>query len=215
MKKKVLFVTVGGSPQPIITAVEALQPERVIFVCSDGRTGTVSQVLDEGTPCEIRHGPEARKKLPNLPTVLKLGGRFDPQTDVLRLSAPDEPGECYRIISEAMTALEVEARDIAVDYTGGTKSMSASLVMAAQDRGIDIFVTTAERKNKISVEGGETTSRVFTTSINFLRLVEQLIPAYLKQFNYPAAIRHIDEYLSLSLYRAQVMNSLDERSVLL
>lgn len=193
MKKKVLFVTVGGSPQPIITAVEALQPERVIFVCSDGRTGTVSQVLDEGTPCEIRRGPEVLKKLPNLPTVLKLGGRFDPQTDVLRLSAPDEPGECYRIISEAMTALEVEARDIAVDYTGGTKSMSASLVMAAQDRGIDIFVTTAERKNKISVEGGETTSRVFTTSINFLRLVEQLIPAYLKQFNYPAAIRHIDE----------------------
>lgn len=190
--KKILFVTVGGSPQPIITAVETLQPERVIFVCSDGDMGTVSLVLGTGTPCEIRRGREVLKKLPNLPTVLKLGERFDPDRDVLRLPEPDEPAECYRIISEAMAGLAVEPRDIAVDYTGGTKSMSASLVMAAQDRGIDIFVTTAERKNKISVEGGETTSPVFTSSINVLRLIDQLIPAYLKQFHYPAAIKHID-----------------------
>jgi hypothetical protein len=32
MMEKILLVTVGGSPKPIITAVESLQPDRVIFL---------------------------------------------------------------------------------------------------------------------------------------------------------------------------------------
>jgi hypothetical protein len=46
---KILLVTVGGSFQPIVTAIGTLSPDRVIFICSDGDKGSKSQVIGEGT----------------------------------------------------------------------------------------------------------------------------------------------------------------------
>jgi len=76
--RKVLLVTVGGSPQPIITAVESLKPNRVIFICSGGNKGSRSQVIGEGKPCKIIKNGNVEKELPNFPTYLNLGERFDP-----------------------------------------------------------------------------------------------------------------------------------------
>jgi hypothetical protein len=72
----ILLITVGGSPQPIITAIQSLNPDRTVFICSDGPRGSVSQVIGEGTPCEIRRGAEVVERLPNLPTHLGLGDRW-------------------------------------------------------------------------------------------------------------------------------------------
>lgn len=55
---KILLVSVGGSFQPIVTAIHSLQPERIIFIASDGDKGSKSQVIGEGTPCEVRRGGE-------------------------------------------------------------------------------------------------------------------------------------------------------------
>jgi hypothetical protein len=44
----ILFITVGGSPSPIITAVETLKPERVIFICSGGSLSLGAAALDYG-----------------------------------------------------------------------------------------------------------------------------------------------------------------------
>ena len=43
---KILLITVGGSHQPIVTAIRDLQPDRVIFLCSDGAKGSKSQVME-------------------------------------------------------------------------------------------------------------------------------------------------------------------------
>jgi hypothetical protein len=38
--KTVLICTVGGSRQPIITAIKDIQPEHVYFICTGNDTGT-------------------------------------------------------------------------------------------------------------------------------------------------------------------------------
>jgi len=58
---KVLIVTVGGSHQPIVTAISSLQPDRVIFLCSTGNRGSESQVIGKETPCEVRKGTESEQ----------------------------------------------------------------------------------------------------------------------------------------------------------
>ncbi|MEN9220601.1 MAG: hypothetical protein Q6K08_07315, partial [Thermostichales cyanobacterium GMQP_bins_62] len=114
---RILFVTVGGSPQPIVTAIQSLGPGRVIFVCSGGPKGSLSQVVGEGTPCEVRRGSEV-EKLPNIPTQANLGARFNPATDVIELRDPDDLPGCYRQIGAVMA--DLGGQEVMADYTGGT-----------------------------------------------------------------------------------------------
>jgi hypothetical protein len=49
------------------------------------------------------------------------------------------------------------------DYTGGTKTLSAALVLAAVDCAIALYITIAARDNLVKVERGEVTQRVDTS----------------------------------------------------
>ncbi|MBW4597846.1 MAG: hypothetical protein KME46_34315 [Brasilonema angustatum HA4187-MV1] len=169
---KILLVTVGGSFQPIITAIRSLQPDRVIFIASDGEKGSKSQVIGEGTPCEVRRGAEVIERLPNIPTQVELGDsfaaasadRFQPKRDLILVQNPDDLSECYPKIYVFIRNLQQEAsHEIMADYTGGTKTLSAALVMAAVDCGISLYLTIAARDNLVKVERGEITQRVDTS----------------------------------------------------
>jgi hypothetical protein len=81
----ILLVTVGGSHQPIVTAIKSLEADHTIFICSDGSRGSISQILGAGTPCEVRRGSEVVEKLPNIPIQLGLGDSFNADTDLVRL----------------------------------------------------------------------------------------------------------------------------------
>ena len=161
---KILFVTVGGSFQPIVTAIRSLQPNRVVFIASDGDKGSKSQVIDAGTPCEIRRGAEVIERLPNIPTQVNLGENFQPDRDLILVQNPDDLAECYPKIRDRIQSLQKEGgQEIIADYTGGTKTLSASLVMAAVDCGIPLYITIAARDNLIKVERGELTQKVDTS----------------------------------------------------
>ena len=161
---KILLVTVGGSFQPIITAIHSLQPDRVIFIASDGDKGSKSQVIGEGTPCEVRRGAEVIERLPNIPTQVELGDRFQPKRDLILVQNPDDLSECYPKIHAFIRNLQQEAsHEIMADYTGGTKTLSAAFVMAALDCGISLYLTIAARDNLVKVERGEITQRVDTS----------------------------------------------------
>ncbi|NJL64357.1 MAG: hypothetical protein HC903_24220 [Methylacidiphilales bacterium] len=159
---KILFVTVGGSFQPIVTAIRSLQPDRVIFIASDGEKGSISQVIGEGTPCEVRRGIEVIDRLPNIPTQLGLGEKFDAVRDAIAISNPDDLGECYSKIYKCICQVQAEGKnEIMADYTGGTKTLSSAMVLAAADTGISLYVTIAGmRENLIKVERGEITKKV-------------------------------------------------------
>lgn len=190
--EKILLITVGGSPEPILTAIETLQPDRVIFLCSDGAKGSKSQVIGEGNPCEIRRGLEVEKK-PNIPTQLGLGDRFQPERDLVLIQDPDDLSECYRLATAKIRALQQEFVDaqILAEYTGGTKTMSAALSVAALDYRIPMYVTTSVRRNLIRVESGELTERAAASSIIVERTIEQFLPLLLEQYNYPAAMTEL------------------------
>ncbi len=203
----VLFITVGGSPQPIITAIRSLEPERTIFVCSDGPKGSVSQVMGEGIPCEVRRGAEVVERWPNLPTHLGMGDRFNPETDLVRLDNPDDLEECYRRIAEKMNQIKTADPNTSVyaDYTGGTKTMSLALGMAALDYGVALYLTTnATRKNLIRVERGESTERAATTAVTVERVLQQDLPKLLQAYDYAGAIATLRTLLqSLELSQGQ------------
>jgi CRISPR-associated protein (Cas_Cas02710) len=160
---KILLVTVGGSFQPIATSIRSLQPDRVIFIASDGEKGSKSQVIAQGTPCEIRRGAEIIDRLPNIPTQVGLGENFQSDRDLILIQNPDDLAECYRKINACIETLQQDSsNEIIADYTGGTKTLSASMVLAAVDRNIPLYITIAARDNLIKVEKGEMTQLVDT-----------------------------------------------------
>lgn len=165
MPQKTLLITVGGSFQPIVTSINSLQPDRIIFIASDGDKGSKTQVIGEGTPCEVRRGAEVIDRLPNIPTQVGIQDKFRPDQDLILIPNPDDLSECYRLITQCIRNLQETTEDtIMADYTGGTKTLSASLVLAAVDAGIELYLTMAgTRDNLIKVERGEVTQKVDTS----------------------------------------------------
>jgi CRISPR-associated protein (TIGR02710 family) len=188
----VLIVTVGGSPQPIITSIKTLNPDRVIFLCS---VRSRSQVIGQDKPCEIRKEGKVIERLPNLPAILKLGDHFHPETDLKIIDDPDDPSECYECASSVIKELREQGGKIMADYTGGTKTMSLALGMAAMDYGLELYLTTTFRKDIIRVSAGESTEMISTSLINVERKLEQFLPLLLKQYDYTAAIDQLDSLL--------------------
>ncbi|MFW6296038.1 MAG: hypothetical protein ACOC04_02485 [Halothece sp.] len=185
----VLIITVGGSPQPIVTAIRTLQPDRAIFLCSTGSKGSLSQVIGEGTPCEIRRGTEVIDRLPNIPTQAGLGDKFERDRDVFPINEPDDLSECYTQASSAIQDVRKDSGNIQImaDYTGGTKTMSVGLAMAGLDHQVTLYLTTGNRTNTIKVERGELTGQATIAPIIAQRTLEQLLPTALSQYDYSAA----------------------------
>lgn len=226
---KILLITVGGSYQPIITAIRELKPDRVIFICSDGSKGTKSQVIGEGYPCEMRQtetlkipqtpetsilgqlGIEGRyqpgrdsltlirvEKLPNIVNQLSLGERFIADRDLIPIQEPDDLAECYLKVTSAIQKIQQDSPNaqLMADYTGGTKSMSVGLAMASVDYQITLYVTTNVRTNIIKVDRGELTGQASVAPVVAQRTIEQFLPIFLQQYNYPAAIAQLRRLLS-------------------
>lgn len=159
--EKILIVSVGGSPEPILTACETLKPNRIIFFCSKDRKeikGSQDQIIGEGKPCVIHRNTPKEEKLPNIPTQLKLEDNFD----VIVVEDSDDFDECYRLLTEKVEEIRTESREVQfqVDYTGGTKTMSAALALLGMDEKMEIYMTGSQRKNIVKTEYGQRTKRV-------------------------------------------------------
>jgi len=190
---RILFVTVGGSPQPIVTSINSLTPDRVIFICSKGNKGSETQVTGEGKPCEIRKGDEV-EKLPNIPTQCKLQDRFVAERDLVLLDNPDDLSEVYTKITSKIR--EISSGDLLADYTGGTKTMSVALTIAALDNNMTVHLTTStNRDDLIRVKQGQRVRRASVISITLNRVIEQALPSLLSQYNYPGAYSQLERLL--------------------
>jgi len=190
-----LFVTVGGSPQPIITAIESLTPQRVVFICSGGKNSSVDQVTGAGCPCLISEKGKLVKKLPNIPEYCKLGDTFDTERDIMIVEDMDDLGSCYSEILKKIIEVKNESYTILTDYTGGTKTMSAALAMAALDEDSRLFLTTGIRKDLIKVSRGEHTEDVNTSEIHVEKIVRQIREMHLKRHDYSGAVFQLSDLL--------------------
>ncbi|MDI9406964.1 MAG: hypothetical protein QM522_09695 [Chitinophagaceae bacterium] len=154
---RVLIVSVGGSPEPILKAVELHQPDEVIFACSAPPcpTPSLDQVIGDGTPClhSVGNLEEAR---PNLVTQLGLQG-FRPDLQLIELPDPDDLQDCLnRLRAFVQTLAERFSQlELCGDFTGGTKSMSTALAFALLEQKATLSVVSGPRENLVRIDRSE------------------------------------------------------------
>lgn len=106
-----IVVSLGGSPQPIIWALQARRPAHALFVVSESSAGSVEAEI-----------------------IPKLDG-YVPQFQKAVVSDEQVLGTCYREIRRDMArwleGVRLDPARVYVDITGGTKVMSAALALAA------------------------------------------------------------------------------------
>ena len=184
MTQTALLLTVGGSPDPLLTSVREIQPSRVLFFTSDQSGRCVDGA---GKPNERRLRDGGSEKLENFVTLMQLQD-FQAERDRILLEDVDDVQACYQQMWAKVLELRAEGwRSIAVDYTGGTKSMSAALLLLAVDESLDIHLTTGLRDNTRSVQRGQTTRGVGVTDMRTQRHLDREVARSFRCFDYSEA----------------------------
>ena len=175
MNKKILICTVGGSPEPICVSIRENKPDEVIFICSEkdpvtGNPGSDDQIQGDAN--------SIRKQLDNIPcSVHKV------PADNLQGATRAIRGCLHQLIRE-----QPDARIIA-DYTGGTKTMSAALVLATYDKeNVALSLVAGPRIDHIKITAGESVRRVDTEAIQTSLVIKQSTQ-YWKYFAYGEAAK--------------------------
>ncbi len=136
MVKKVLILTVGGSHEPIVKSIKDNKANYVVFLCSDDlptTKGSYTQITDR---VETRDKNDPSRKL-NLPSVPSQAQLKEGLWEFIKIKDFDNLNDCYQKSKEAINEVrnKFTPDEIIVDYTGGTKSMTAGLAAAALDDG--------------------------------------------------------------------------------
>ena len=128
-KASALVITVGGSPEPIIHSLSQHRPEAIYFIASSGSKGEVPSILQEA----YHDGCEAKQH-------------------TFVVDDPNDLVSCFRRcheVFEDIRRLGIGGENVIVDPTGGTKIMSAALLLAATELGLRVsYVGGKERTNR-------------------------------------------------------------------
>jgi hypothetical protein len=180
-----------------------MRPDYVCFFCTGddlatGARGSCSQVQGKGTPIEMRRPDGSVERLPNLPAQAGLAADAFEAREV----PADDLDGAVRVMLAAIAALEArfpQAR-IAADYTGGTKTMTAALVMAALDsERVTLRLVTGTRGDLVKVHEG--TQSGMDVSVEGIRLRRSMAP-YLAAWDRFAYGEAADGLASLPLPQA-------------
>ncbi len=180
----VLALTVGGSCAPVITAIHDYQPDFVCFIVSGGDKGSRKTVDGPGNPC----GDPRKIKCPECNSDVPLGnpkganilvqtGLTEGQYEILELSEPDDLSGCYAQIRAALSRLKgahANGRFLA-DYTGGTKTMTAALTLAALESGYELSLVKGTRADLVKVRNG--TEMAALVNVGEVRARQQMAEA--------------------------------------
>ncbi|WP_185806842.1 TIGR02710 family CRISPR-associated CARF protein [Bacillus sp. HMF5848] len=136
-KTELMICSVGGAPQPILYSLKTIQPENVIFYCSTSTVENVNEFIRE-CPFIVKH------------SVIETDNWEDIDENLHLL---------YKKLPEHIKRRNVEWKDIIVDYTGGTKTMGAALVLSTVDKGVKYAYVSGNERSKegvgIVVDGTE------------------------------------------------------------
>lgn len=111
---KAIIVSVGGTPAPIIFSLNHSTPEYICFFTSRETKKTIEEIIL----------PELKFKFCHHDWIVT------PNAELL--------SECYSQLPKKLPGIiekwELDPKDLCVDYTGGTKTMSVALAMATVDQ---------------------------------------------------------------------------------
>lgn len=177
-ERTVLLCTVGGSHQPILTAIKSNLPEYVCFFCTEkdpetGKPGSIDQIEGEGSVIKANPRDDPQPTLPNIPVQAGLDAR---RYESRIVPADDLDAACYEMRG-AVAELDRrfgDARFVA-DYTGGTKTMTAALVCAVLERDdVELQLVAGARPDLVHVVDG--TEQAMVASVARLRLDRAMAP---------------------------------------
>ena len=112
-KPKGMFVSLGGAPAPIIKSLNHHKPDYICFLVSEQTKKDIETVMQKLEYRLIHH-------------------------DWITTPAAEGLSETFKVIYSGLDAIlskwGIGYEDLIVDYTGGTKTMSASIVLATIER---------------------------------------------------------------------------------
>ena len=189
MVERVLVCTVGGSHQPIIQAIEQLAPCLTVFVCSTGKSSSVYIINGEGKVIKENQNDE-KPSLPNIPTIVNIN-----KEDYNIVSVPpDDLDEVFKILHSEIYDIQnsYPKAMLYADYTGGTKTMTAGLILAALEHDIHLHLVKGARTNleKVS-EGTQWAVPASVDWIKFYRTVQNHLSSW-NQYAYGQAVRGME-----------------------
>ena len=163
----VLVLTVGGSSAPILSAIRDHQPDFVAFITSkDQRTpprpGSYVTVDGSGEPCDVRPAvkcPACKAEVSPRqasPSIVARAGLASDAYQIVQIE-PDDLNEAYADVRVLLADMRTRFPDAAIvaDYTGGTKTMSAALTLAAIERGdCELALVSGPRGDLVRVTDG-------------------------------------------------------------
>ena len=143
---KALVLCVGGSPRPIAVSINHFKPQFLYFLCSQQSLDMVPEILGQ---VEYEFNPANKK--------VKV---TEDANDLV---------ECFRKSEEIIADLFKSGftrEDIKVDYTGGTKNMTAAMTLASARFGVDYVYVGGSARTKdglgVVIDGSESVK----TSVN-------------------------------------------------
>jgi CRISPR-associated protein (TIGR02710 family) len=169
-EKVILLLTVGGSHEPVVRAIRERRPARVVFFCSGrdpgtGRAGSCTQITGQGHVIKARTEDSA----PSLPNIPVQAGLTAEDFEVIEVPT-DDLDEAFTRMTQVLARVREKAPQarLIADYTGGTKTMSAALVLAAlESPGVELELVTGNRANLQRVVSG--TEYLAVASVERLR----------------------------------------------
>ena len=183
-----LIASVGGAPQPIVASIKHWEPARTIFIVSTDSRDCVTE--DKEKPCIL--------------TSLKNNGiaDFNGRFDCFPISDPQNYTELVSELRKLDIRIINFRKDhpehkIVVDFTGGTKAMSAALALIAsrwENCEISYVGGTSREKNGVGivVDGKEQISHAQNPWQAFGYLVEEQARQLCNEGNFSAAKRLLE-----------------------
>jgi CRISPR-associated protein (TIGR02710 family) len=142
-----MIVSLGGSPEPLIKTLSEQKPTIVCFLASQASVDFVGKIKE---------------------SVAQTGATFARDHKVL-VDDPDDLAHCYQkalVCADWVSAQGAPAAEVIVDYTGGTKTMSAAVVLATVSRGFRFSYVGGTQRTKGGVGIVESGSEVIHVGVN-------------------------------------------------
>jgi len=172
-----LILSVGGTPEPLITSITHYHPRYVCFLASQKTFDTIVEVKS------------------------RLGEIFQStRFEVDLIENENDLMECYQKAKECVARpfwLHIPKEKVIVDYTGGTKNMSVSLALAAIDQGYGFSYVGGNKRTREGVGTVESGHEKIFTHINpwdFMAVNERKrLIIHFNTYQFKAALEILDE----------------------
>jgi len=127
--KNVLILTVGGTLAPLVKSVKTFIPDYIFLIASQDTIDLAVELKKEAK-------------------VLSPGCAVE----IATVDEPESLQACHEVARKvALKAVDIPDSQIRVDYTGGTKSMSAAAVLATADFHFEYAYTGGERRDRENI----------------------------------------------------------------